>query len=166
MKNTRARSSRNASCFCMLLLLLSIVIGGDDFVRPCAAKCHFEDGNFSHTCGDIMLVPDNLVSLQADCFATGNPDAEIYRSTLGLNMNIENNNGQLQCRVCMASPLVPRHCNFSHSCRNLRLEGAILYATCADRNGKPVETSLDLDRCVVNGQGYLDFVCGFLSPYA
>ncbi|KAH7429002.1 hypothetical protein KP509_09G026800 [Ceratopteris richardii] len=113
MKNTRAPSSRNAPCFCMLLLLH---IGGNHFVRPCAAKCHFEDGSFSHTCGDIMLVPDNLVRLQADCFATGNPESEIYRSTLGLNMNIENNNGRLQCRVCMASPLVPRHCNFYHSC--------------------------------------------------
>ncbi|KAH7429003.1 hypothetical protein KP509_09G026900 [Ceratopteris richardii] len=161
MENRRPRYDAPASCYFTLLLLVSIAFGGDHVLRQCAAKCHFENGNFSHSCIQIFLDPDNLVLLRATCKSGGAPNAKFVKSSVGLNANIRNNNGQLECSVCLDSPLVPRHCNFSHSCRDLRLTGATLYATCDDRNGKPVATSLDLDRCIENHEGDLQFVCGF-----
>lgn len=43
--------------------------------------------------------------------------------------------------------------NFGSTCSNIYLDGTILTATCTAVKGGPKTTHLDLNNCIINGQG-------------
>ncbi|KAH6557002.1 hypothetical protein KP509_1Z070400 [Ceratopteris richardii] len=98
--------------------------------------------NYAASCGDETLSGTTLSASCADI--SGNP----VTSSLDLNDKISNNDGQLVCPGA----------DFAASCSNIGLSGGhTLVANCKDVNGAVIQTSLDLNNCISNNDGYLQF---------
>ncbi|KAH6555728.1 hypothetical protein KP509_1Z232400 [Ceratopteris richardii] len=116
-------------------------------------KCLFVGGNFSHSCRNIRLLPDRM-HLEATCGTPPNT------SQLYLNEKVANDNGVLRCKQCFGfMHLIEKKCEFSQSCSDIQLHGTVLSATCINNNHQAVRSSVDLDDCVMNNRGFLDWVC-------
>ncbi|KAH7366346.1 hypothetical protein KP509_18G074200 [Ceratopteris richardii] len=117
------------------------------------AECLFVGGNFSHSCRNIRLLPDRM-HLEATCGTPPNT------SQLYLNEKVANGNSVLRCKQCFGfMHLIEKKCEFSQSCSDIQLHGTVLSATCINNNHQPVRSSVDLDDCVMNNRGFLDWVC-------
>ncbi|KAH7923041.1 Cyanovirin-N [Leucogyrophana mollusca] len=66
--------------------------------------------------------------------------------------------------LCIAPSVVLATGDFSRSCPDYSVRGAILYAVCRRVDGSQVTTQLDLDHCLENGNGKL--VCRQNGAYA
>ena len=129
-----------------------------------ALQCHFIDGNFIHTCKDVDLIFDKKGAplLQATC-GNGKGDGSFSSSGLRLDDHIQNDNGRMVCRRCGGFARIgDSPCNFSHTCRVIQLQpgGTILTATCDNIHQFHNASSIDLNNCIVNARGVLDWKCG------
>ncbi|KAH7286314.1 hypothetical protein KP509_32G000600 [Ceratopteris richardii] len=101
--------------------------------------------DFSYSCKDVTVTGNFLA---ADCL---NSDGAYDRSSLNMNDMIGNSNGRL----------VFPGTSFRNSCLSVEInDGHTLTASCKGTDGQYHPTSLDLNSCVYNADGMLDF-CGY-----
>ncbi|KAH7422516.1 hypothetical protein KP509_12G011300 [Ceratopteris richardii] len=98
--------------------------------------------NYAASCADETLSGTTLTASCANI--GGNP----VLSSVNLDAKVSNNDGQLICPGA----------DFSASCSNIGLSGGhTLVANCKNVNGALVQTSLDLNNCISNNDGTLQF---------
>jgi hypothetical protein len=100
--------------------------------------------NFAASCAAEGL---SGTILSASC-ATDSGDSN--PTTINLNDNIANSNGQLLCNQGGG--------DYSASCSNEGLSGGhTLTANCKNTAGDLIQTSVDLDNCISNNNGVLSW---------
>ena len=106
------------------------------------------NGGFSDSCTDIHLV-SGMSTLEASC---ADEDYSYQSSRLSLNERIGNINGMLVCASDQGQ--------FSLTCTDVSLLGTSqLSAQCLDTSSIYQSTSLDLNSCVQNSNGNLNWAC-------
>ncbi|KAH7422534.1 hypothetical protein KP509_12G013100 [Ceratopteris richardii] len=118
---------------CNIAVILLLLAMASSLVHAC---------NFAASCGGETL---SRTTLTASCPGVdGNP----VTSSIDLNSKISNSNGKLVC---------PGN-DFAASCSNIGLSGGhTLLANCKDENGNVIQMSLDLNDCISNSNGHLEF---------